>query len=157
MNSLQLLTICGLLAGPSTALAADIEVDFTLVTIDYSEDVPVEVTTYRSVTFNDVEDGPQPGILVQGPAGRFRIEMDITMFYAERPEQSDQVQYDLEIWEHQTGRTGRDKSKLISAPRLRANTDQPAIVAQGASIPVDGPDGVEWLEPSVQIEVRWVE
>ena len=157
MKSLLFLSMAGLLLFPTAATAADIEVDFTVVTIDFSEDEPIEVTTHQSVTFNDVVEGRQAGILVEGPTGRFRIEMDVSLFFAEQEGQSDQVQYDLEIWAHASGRTGKDKSKLISSPRLRANTDQPALVKQGASIPVDGPDGVEWLEPSIEIEVRWVE
>ncbi len=154
---MRLLPAIVLLLAPTLAQAADIELDFTLVTVDLSQGEPAELTTSHAVTFHDVEEGPQPGLLVEGPAGRIRVEMDVSRFPAEHPDQTDQVQYDLEVWEHATDRKGRDKSEIISAPRLRANVDQPALVKQVARIPVDGPDGVEFLESSMQVELRWVE
>jgi len=145
-----------LLLLPSAALADDIELDFTWSSVDLAAE-PTQRTAHHAVTFHDVQEGAQPGILVHGASGRLRIDLTVTLFPAERPEHSDQVQYDVEIWEHSTDRKGRETSELISAPRIRAMIDQPALVRQGARIPVEGPDGADFLESSLQVELRWIE
>jgi hypothetical protein len=157
MRSAQLFPVVVLLLAPGLTHAADIDVDFTVTTADFSHDQPALVMTARGTTYRDVEEGKQPGLLIETPAGRWRLDMTVSFIPPEQPDEEESVLWELEIWDHHITRTGREKTKLMFSPSLVTAIDEPASVKMGARIPYDGPDGVEFMEPMMEVEVRWVE
>ncbi len=138
------------LLAPSTASAADIELAFTLTEADQS--------VHHAVVFRDVQEGPQPGILVTMPDGaKRRLDMSATRLEAKAEGQNDQIRFAFQILEHSTDRKGRETATIVSSPIVVTNIGHPATVKQGAMTPVEGAEEGTFTESSFEVELVWLE
>lgn len=121
-----------ILAALPLALATDLETRLT------TPDGAV-----KSLTFHDVERSAPPPFTVQMNGADVRVTLAVAPADGAWVVSAELAQVDK-----------KGRVKVLSAPRVTLQADEPGIVKQGARIPIPGTNPLEYREESWQLDMK---
>lgn len=117
-----------------------------LLSSAFAADLDARLTTpsgeVKSMTFHNVEQSAPPPFEVQMNGATVRVTLAVT-------QKADAWVVEAELAEVNK----RGRAKVLSAPRITLNANEPGLVRQGARIPVPNTNPVEFREESWQLDV----
>jgi len=133
------------------ALAASVQAADLHVEITASGGEPV------AIDYPDVQLAALPGLMVAGDNDSMLL-VSITLSAVEaEPDPVPQVQFDVVMQELSSDKKGRAYLKVLSRPRIRAQVNEQARLAQGSRIPITGTDPVEYEDRILSIELLYTD
>ena len=114
-----------------SALAADLDARLTTPTGEV-----------KSMTFHDVEQSAPPPFEVQVDGTTVRVTLAVT-------QKADPWVVDAQLAEVDK----RGRPKVLSAPRITLNANEPGMVKQGSRVPVPDTNPVEFREVGWQLDL----
>ena len=139
--------LAALLCAPGPATGADLHVRWT----SPGSDRPV------TFTVEDFQPGSLPGFAATNPDGtEYLVHLDVTLpppLAGEPPP----VVVEAVIRELSADRKGRARLKTLATPRIRTVAGTPAILRQGARVPVPGTIPIDYREYALSLEVLYAD
>jgi len=124
-------------------------------------DLHVEITAPGgepvAIDYPDVQFGALPGLMVRGDDDSLLlVQVSLSPVEVE-PDPVPQVLFDVVMQELSSDKKGRAYLKVLSRPRIRAQVNEQARLAQGSRIPIAGTDPLEYEDRILSIELLYTD